>query len=224
MGLFGSTDVGSQATAQNAQQQQQVNQAVGNINSAFSGFTPKFYQQRGQAYEDAALPQVGQQFQQTNQETQEALANRGLGKSGAADQANASLQQQLAGSTNQVANQAQQAQQSLQEQVVNEQSSLIGQAQSAANPATVAGQAIAQAGSLQAPSVLAPIGNMFQQWANTWLAGKLNNAYSTPATQGGTVLPTGAATGANSIMSLSNQGGDGGGGSSSGGGNYNVNG
>lgn len=181
---FGSSDAGSQARQQQQQQQQQITQATKQINDAFSGFNPQFFSNRAQAYENFALPQEQQQFQDQSNQLGFKLAGQGLSDSSQATQLGERL-----GQTDQQAKQgiAQtgigQAQQ-LQQQVAQEQQNLIGQANAASDPLSVANSAIGTAASFAAPSAFAPVGQFFQNFANTYLANSLNNLYNPMATSG----------------------------------------
>lgn len=175
---WGQSNAGTQAVAEQQQQQQNVTNAVNQINQAFSGFGPSFYNQATQNYENWALPQVMNQYQQSEQSLQDKLGNQGLLNSSAGEQEQGQLSQALAGAENQVANTGISQSQSLQQQVAQEQANLVGQANAASDPLSVAQSAINQASSVQAPSSFAPIGNLFQGFANTYLGSQLANTYN----------------------------------------------
>ena len=175
---FGSSDAGAQARAQQEQQQKQIEQATSQINKSFAGFTPQFYNQRAQAYENYALPQYQQQFQDTQNQLGFKLAGQGLSDSSQATQLGEKLGQQGSQAQQQIAQTGIQGAQSLQQQVEQERQNLIGQANAASDPLSVANSAIGTAASFTAPSAFAPVGQFFQNFANTYLAGALNNLYS----------------------------------------------
>src|SRR5271157_2565954 len=174
----GSSNAGSLMRQQQQQQMQLQNQAVGQINNAFSGFTPQFYQGIQNAATNYWTPQLYQQYLQNSQGLGYNLANRGLLNSTAAQQG----QQQLSGAmnqaSNQIGNQAVQASQNLQNQVGQEQANLIGQAESATNPLAKSQGATGAASQFLGPSSFAPLGNMFGQFGNLWLANQAQQAYS----------------------------------------------
>lgn len=174
----GATDTGSQLRAQQQQQQQLTEQAVSNINSAFAGFTPQFYQGATSAYRNWAVPQLQQQYQQTQNQLQAKLANQGLGKSSIAQDLSNQLQTAQQQAQEQIASQGLSQSQQLQQQVAQEKSNLIGQAQSATDPLAVSKQATAAAGSLQLPSSFQPLGNLFQNFSNLYLGQQLANTYN----------------------------------------------
>ena len=162
-------------------QQQQQNAALGatdQINNAFAGFTPAFYQKEVQSYENQGMPQLQQQNQDASQAATFALANKGLLASGAADQTNAALTNAFnTGKTN-LSNAAIQSGNSLQQQIAGQQSQLIGEAQTAADPGSVGSQAFNVASSFSTPNMFQPIGNAFGNFSNAYLANRLGNAYS----------------------------------------------
>lgn len=175
---WGQSTVGSTAVQEQQQQQQAVQQAIGQINSAFSGFGPGFFNQAGQDYIKWAEPQVEQQYQQTEQSLQDKLANQGLFNSSAQQQEQGQLRESLAQAQQQVGNTAQSQVQSLQQQVAQEKANLIGQANAASDPMSIAQQAISTAAGVQAPSITQPLGNLFQGFANTYLGSQLANTYN----------------------------------------------
>lgn len=175
---WGNSNAGDQAVALQQQQQQAVQAATGQINNAFSGFTPNFYNQRAQTYENYAAPQLEQQYQTSEANMKDKLGNQGLLDSSAAQQESGALAENLATAENSIANTAIGQSQSLQQQVAQEQANLVGQANAASDPLSVAQNAIGAASSLQTPSAFAPIGNLFQNFANTYLGSQLANTYN----------------------------------------------
>lgn len=177
--LSGSSDAAAtQARNQQKQQQADITQATGQINQAFSGFTPQFYQNRAQAYQNYAAPQLNQQYQQASQGLYGKLANQGLLNSSAATQEKGALQQSLAQQQQGIANTGISQSQQLQQQVSQEQANLIGQANAASNPLSISGQALNTAAGFSAPSAFQPIGQAFSQFGNTYLGSQLNSTYN----------------------------------------------
>ena len=157
------------------QQQAALTQGGQNIQAAFSKFNPAFYQGVEDNYINQALPQEEQQYRQQGQNLNYQLNDRGLTRSSAAQNLNSSLQQQRAQNQEQLINQGQQAAQSLQQNVANEESQLYGQLQVSQNPTAIAQQSANLAAQTAAPSVFAPIGNMFSNWSNMYLANQASN-------------------------------------------------
>lgn len=181
MGCGGSS-AAADARKQEEQRQAQVKAAVGNINQTFSGFDDKFYNQRAQAYQQFALPQLGDQFRQTQGQLVYKLANQGLLNSSAARTLQNSLtketQMQQRGLAAQGIGQANQ----LRQNVENQRNLLISEAQSATDPSSIATSALSNAASLQAPSTFAPVTNLLQNWTQLHLAQQLASAYNQPYT------------------------------------------
>lgn len=173
----GSSDPASGIQAQQQAQQALTNQAVGQINQAFAGFTPQWYQGVSNAYTNWALPQLQQQYQNANNQLGYKLASQGLTNSSAADQARNALSASMQQGQNTIGNQATTQAQQLQQQVGQEKSNLIGQAQTATNPSSIATQALTTASGFQQPSSFAPIGNLFSQFGQEYLANQTANTY-----------------------------------------------
>ena len=162
------------------QQQQQAALAAGSkgIQTAFSGFTPAFYDQREKAYEDFALPQLGQQYRQTNNQLNLGLADKGILGGSAAGQLNQALQTANAQQEQGVVNTAQTQAQNLQQQVAGQESELYGELQESQNPTQVTQNAVGLAAQTAAPSVFQPLGQAFQNFATTYLANNTANQYN----------------------------------------------
>lgn len=183
MGCGSSSNPANAIQQQQQQQQNQTNQAVSSINSAFSGFNPSFYQGVQTSYNNWALPQLQNQYQQANSQLGYKLAGQGLLNSSAATQAQNALSGAMTANQNQIGNQAVQQANSLKQTVGQEQSQLIGQAQTATNPSSLAQSAIATAANTTAPSTFAPLGSMFSNFGNQYLASQTNNTYNSLLSQ-----------------------------------------
>ena|SRR5271157_116550 len=174
----GSSNAGDYARQQQQQQQAAIQTGMGQINQAFSGFTPQFYQGVQNAYQNYATPQVYQQYQPMQQQLDYRLANQGLMGSGADQFLHQQLGQQLGQAQQQVGNQALQQSRNLQQQVGQEKSNLISQLNTASDPSSVAQQATSMASQFQSPSAFQPLGQLFGNFANMYLANQNANAYN----------------------------------------------
>jgi hypothetical protein len=179
----GSSDAGSYERQQQQQQQAAIQQGVGQVNAAFSGFTPQFYQGVQNAYTNYETPQLYQQYQPMNQQLGYKLANQGLLGSGADQFLHGQLAQQMGQAQQQIGNQALGASRGLQQQVGQEKGNLISQLQTASDPSSIAQQAVGQAGQLSAPSTFQPIGQMLQNFATMYLGQQNANTYNQFANQ-----------------------------------------
>ena len=204
MGCGSSSNPAAGVQAQQQQQQANTNQAVSSINSAFSGFTPQFYQGVQDAYTNYAMPQLQQQYQTANNQLGYKLAGQGLLNSSAAQQGTNALSGAMQTNQNQLANAAVGQANQMKQTVGQEQSNLIGQAQTATDPAALGTQALALASSTTAPSTFAPVGQLFSQFGQQYLANQNSNMYNNFANQYLSSLSNPGIFGANSQTGSSN--------------------
>ncbi len=165
---------------QQEQRQQNIQEGVTRINNAFSGFTPEFYKQAEGNYLASALPQLANQYQANTAQLTSGLSNRGLLQSSAGQQAQQGLRRQNSLASTLLANQSLGVGQDLRQQVQNQKTALINQLQQSTDPTLAGQQALAGAASIQAPSLLSPLANMFQNFSNIYLADQVNR-YSQPS-------------------------------------------
>lgn len=182
---MGSSDGGAAAAeAQTQAQQGAIEQATNQINQNFSGFSPAFYNNYTQANENFGLGQLAQQLQQTQNNVGFKLAGQGAQNSSVGDTLNQSLQQEQGQEEQTVVNQALGATNTLKQNIAQQQGNLISEAEVANDPASVATQSLNIAGSFNAPSPIPPIGQLFGNWANTWLGGVNASTYGAAGTSG----------------------------------------
>ena len=175
--MYSPSSDGGAAQAE-AKTQAQLAQGTAAVNSQFSQFGNDFYNQAAKDYTNYATPQVDQQFRNTNNDLTYSLERNGLLNSGAAVQRRASLKQALNTNLGDIANTAQDQENTLRTNVANQKSSLLSQVEAGAAPSEVAQQAQAATANLRAPTALPPVGNMFSDWANTYLANMSANTYN----------------------------------------------
>lgn len=179
---FGGSDSSIRALQQQEQERAAlIDQGVGRINAAFGGFTPQFYQGVQQNTLASLMPQLMQQYRQAQQQLGTGMAQRGLLQSSAARNARTAMDQQLGLNQIAVGNQAIQSGQDVQKQVATEKANLVNQLQVASNPSLAAQRAVESASSISLPSMVAPLGNMFQDWSRNYLAGSMTQAYQNPS-------------------------------------------
>lgn len=179
MSLFGSTGDGG-AAAQEAARQANITQGMGEIQNQFAGFTPQFFNQAATDYTAAVTPGMMRDYQTTKNNLTYSLARGGLLQSGAAVQRNASLSNQLSQNNSQITNNAQQQSNTLQANVNTQKANLVSQLESSADPSSIATQAAASASQLRAPSAIQPLGNLFSDWSQQYLAGMYGNSAAQP--------------------------------------------
>ena len=145
------------------------------IEKAFKGFTPQFYQQAQQSAMQSLLPQLNDQFQAANRNVNYGMANRGLYDSSSASMLGGALRRALANQKAGVVAQAQGVGNDLRQQVSTQKTNLYNQLQASANPELAAQQAVQGASTINAPSSFAPLGNLFDTFANVYQARALNS-------------------------------------------------
>jgi hypothetical protein len=181
MSLFGGTNDGG-AAAQLAAQQANVKTSENEINQNFAGFTPAFYDQAATDYTNAVTPGNQENYQATKNNLTYALARAGIMNSGAAVQRDNSLSKTLSSSNSQIANNAQNQSNTLEANVNSQKGQLVNQAVAGTDPTAISSMASGAASQLRAPSAIQPLGNLFADWSNTYLAGQAAQAYQSPGT------------------------------------------
>ena len=178
MGCCGGGDGGAAAQrAEEEARQARIREGIGAVNTQFEGFNDAFYDKRKEAYSAFALPQLGQQFQDTSRQLSYRNANAGLLDSSGARFLNDSLQREMTKQRQGIADMGQQQANQLRRDVEGERSNLILQTQASADPSLAAQQAMQQAGSLQLPSTFAPVSNFLSGWAQNYLTNQVAQAY-----------------------------------------------
>jgi len=173
--LYKTPNYANEAKKAERKRQEAIKTGTSDINSAFSGFDPSFYQQRAQAYQNYALPQLSQQYQQNRDQVGYNLANRGLLQSGAAGKQWSDLARTNAQAQQGIADSGIAQAQALQRQVEDARNQQLGFLNQSADPAAARQGAIATAASFQQPSVFAPIANEFQGLAQQYYLSQLIN-------------------------------------------------
>lgn len=182
---MGGSSAGNELAASQASRQQAIQLGSQNIDKVFSGFNPQFYEGVRQSQLNSLMPQLAQQYQQQNKSLGFGLASRGLRNSSSAQGLESSLQKQTAMNETMVANQAQEAANQTMRNVAGEKQNVTNQLIASQNPQLATQSALTAASTLQAPSMLQPLGNLFQNWAMTYLGKGLNSAYGSSAPTGG---------------------------------------
>ena len=177
MSMFGSTNDGG-AAAQEAQRQQNIALGQQKIDESFAGFDPKFYNNYANTVTGAEMPQLIKQYQTTGKNLTYALARGGNVNSSAGAQENQSLNNELGIQESAVANNAQNAVNTLKSNIQTQKGNLVNQLASSGDVSSTAEAANAQAAQDRAPSVIQPLGNLFADWSNTYLAGKTAQAFN----------------------------------------------
>lgn len=188
-------DSGSDAAAQARKEQQEregrIKTGMGQIDEAFKGFTPGFYDRRQQDYINYATPDVNQQFVEQNKHLGTGLGSKGLLVSSTAQNMHTSLNNELKKQQRGVADAGLNQAQQLQSGVNNAKMNLVSQLQSTADPASASRAALTSASQFSAPSAFAPVGNLFGNWAQIYAGSQLGSAYNAGAGQQQNQYPMG---------------------------------
>lgn len=142
-----------------------------------TGFDNNFYNQAQNAYLDFATPQLNQQFNQTNRQLQYKLGNQGLFGGSAASDLQNQLGNELSTQRINLANNALNQTNQLRQNVTGQYNTLVGQLEASANPSATTQQALQTASTFSQPSALPAVGQLFNNYANTYLAGLNQNTY-----------------------------------------------
>lgn len=179
----GGDDTSAEIARREEQRQAQIQKGLASINYAFQGFNPEFYNRLQSDYLATTLPQVGKQYRRAQSNLGFTLAGRGLRRSSVAQNLGASLLENLAENQRTVADQSRSATQEFQRSVEGQKRNLISQLQISADPQTAAQGALASAQSFESPSLVQPIGDLFRNWSNIYLARATNQTYAPPVVQ-----------------------------------------
>lgn len=177
MPLFGGSKDGGALDMERARQSR-INEGVKQLDSDFGGFNEDFYNKAKNRYVSYNEPQLMQQYGNTRNNLTYALARSGLLHSGSANTRNQSLQNELAVQQDRVGNQAQDFSNQIRGRVAEQKGNLVGQLQQSADPSAIQSESAAATSALRAPSVIQPIGNLFDNWSQVYLAGKANSSYN----------------------------------------------
>ena len=182
----GSPDYAGQAQAAEDRRQAAIRKGTADVNKAFTGFTPQFYNQRRQAYIDYAMPQLSDQYTKTRNQIGFGLENRGLGRSGTAQKQWSDLFRQAGAAKQGIADSATAQAQDLEKQVNLQKQGLINTLYQTADPASASQAAISTAAGFQAPSTFAPLVNQFSGLLNQYYVSQLLNQRQPTVTTTGT--------------------------------------
>lgn len=167
----------------NARTEEEIRQAkiasgMGEIDKAYSMFSPKFYTQRAQEYTNYAMPQLGEQTREQQKMLLYNMFNRGLQNSSAMQTGTSKLNREVDTQKQGIIDTGYQQAQNLRKQVESQRGNVIGQLQASGDPSLAAQQALSTASMYSAPSSFAPLGNLFGSLANLYANNQIGNAYN----------------------------------------------
>lgn len=143
------------------------------------GFDDKFYQDRQQAFLDTAMPEFQQQFGQTRRGLAYELARRGLLNSSSAINKESQLTRYAGNKEREISDAALGSANQLRADVENQRSNLVNQLIASGDPSLASQNALSSAAQFRAPSPVAPLGNLFNDWTSLYMSNQLNRNYAT---------------------------------------------
>ena len=167
------------AAQQKAERELALTKGKAAIDQQFARFTPEFYNQRKQDYLSYALPQIAKQERAQQNALGYSLARRGVSQSSQAMNASRELADVSNQNRRQAVDQGQSLASALEQNVAAQRNNLYGTLAATLDPSMAATSALNTAQSLQAPSAFVPIGNMFSDWSQNYLARVNRNTYET---------------------------------------------
>jgi hypothetical protein len=179
----GSSNADQELAAQEARRTKAIEAGQKNINQAFGGFDDKFYSGVRENTINTLMPQAEGQYRTTRKKLGFSLAGKGLMSSSFGREAATDLEVNRQVAQQSVVNQGNEAVRSVKGQVQAEKANVTAQLIQSQNPNMAAQQAIGAAASIQAPSPIAPLGQLFQSFANTYLGYKVGQTYASEPVQ-----------------------------------------
>jgi len=170
------------AAQQKAERERALTKGKAAIDEQFAKFTPAFYTQRKKDFLSYALPQIARQERAQQNALGYSLARRGVNNSSQALSASRDLAEVSNQNRRQAADQGQSIASALEANVASQRNNLYGTLAATLDPSMAATSALNTAQSLQAPSSFVPIGNLFSDWSQNYLA-KVNKTTYDTATQ-----------------------------------------
>lgn len=161
----GSADrIAREQRAEEQARQARIAQGMAAIDRNFARFDDDFYNQRGQAYLDFAMPQLDQQYDDNYRALQFALARQGIGQSSEGNQRFGRLSQEYGLQRQGLVDRSMDVQAEARRAVEDARSGLVMDLQNTANPTAAAKAALNRSAYLGMTPSMQPIGQLF---ANT---------------------------------------------------------
>lgn len=173
----GGGDASGEIEAQNRARQEAIQKGMGNIEKAFAGFGPEYFNNIRETTTRQLLPQFGRQYKRAQKGVVYALADRGLMRGSAAREAGTDLAIEKATGEMEVANRGNEAVRQRRMEIEDRKNVATNQLITSQDPTLAAQSAVSGVAGLSAPSMVAPLGEMFRGFSDTWMAGRLANAY-----------------------------------------------
>lgn len=149
------------AREQEDARQAQIRAGRANIDNTFSQFNDDFFANQRQAFQDFAMPQLDNQFQDASKELTFDLARSGLLNSSVRGEQSSRLQQLYDENRQQVDNEALSREQAARNNVEGARSNLVSMLQATGDAQGAANQALSRAAMLSQPEPFSPLGQLF---------------------------------------------------------------
>lgn len=143
----------------------------------FTGFTPEFHKQYGDAFVQSQLPQLTTQFNEQNQNGIYGFSNRGLSNSSIYDKYKLDLNNQLNTQKRNIVDQGLERENESRRYVIDSKQAAIDKLYQTANPSYAVQSAITTAGQIPKQSVITPTINYFGDLANQYYINELLKTY-----------------------------------------------
>jgi hypothetical protein len=175
----GASDGGAAKTEK--RRQVAISRGMDDIDKEFSGFDDNYYKDVSNDYLKYATPQMMNEYARTKNQLSFSLARNGLLNSGAAVSKNESLSGELSRQESNLSNAAASEANTARAKVSDAKTNITNQLITSGNPSLAREQSAEATAGLRAPSAFAPIGNLFGDWSNMFLANQSAQT-STPGT------------------------------------------
>ena len=159
-------------------------------NQTFEGFQQPFYDERAKAYENFALPQLGDQYRNARDAMVYGLSNRGLNTSTIAEKGRYDLEKTTGTAKQQIADTGIGQANQLKQDVEASRQDSLKQLYQTADPAQAFQSAINTSSQFRQPSVFAPLNNMFAGLAQQYMTSQLLKGYQQPGMGGYSLTPS----------------------------------
>jgi hypothetical protein len=183
----GGSGASDAANALARQQNAAIESGMGQVDEAFKGYNPEWFNKYYDANIKAGTPALNQQYARQKEQLGFNLANKGQFNSMAGQKLGTSLANELTTQRQNLSDRASAATSTLEQQVANYKNQVIGQIESASAPLTAAQGGVSTASMFQSPSLMPAVNNAFGQWANTFLAANVGGNMG----GGGQLAPSG---------------------------------
>lgn len=151
----------AEARAAEEARQARIKAGMGDIDTAFAGFTPAYFDEYAGKNLGFWRPEIDQQYKDAQRDTTFGLARTGNLKSTAATDAFAKLREKRDKSELEAADRARGKGTELRQNVEQSRAALVSQLNATADPFAAASAARAQAETLTAPPLYSPVGDLF---------------------------------------------------------------